>query len=102
VDAFQKEAADSPSGKEKGQREVVRKRNLTVVVHDWAVVPGLHYANTRGCENLVLLDVIPGARPTAVSVRALHTSYQVGLSCSSSSSFHSLVFSPRANFVGRV
>ena len=42
---------------------------LSVVVHDWAIYPGLAFANNFGCDKLVLFDVRPRCKaPSARSV----------------------------------
>jgi len=42
-----------------------RATSLSVVVHDWAIYPGLAFANNFGCDKLVLFDVIHATYRTA-------------------------------------
>lgn len=53
---------------------------LTIVVHDWAVIPGLDLYKISGCDKLVLFDVLPPApndRPDKWFYPLIHLNYQL-------------------------
>ena len=35
---------------------------LTLIVHDWGIVPGFMHSNSVGCDKLVVFDVLPLVR----------------------------------------
>ncbi|KAL3927036.1 MAG: hypothetical protein SGPRY_003011 [Prymnesium sp.] len=49
---------------------------LTLVLHDWGVMPGLIYANTNICHKVVVFDVLPSKKPDSVMTGLLHIHYQ--------------------------
>jgi len=70
-----------------------RATSLSVVVHDWAIYPGLAFANNFGCDKLVLFDVIHATdlmhsasdgtvslcRPESLRHEAIHLLYWASL-----------------------
>mmetsp|Transcript_49724 Transcript_49724/g.151365 ORF Transcript_49724/g.151365 Transcript_49724/m.151365 type:complete len:348 (-) Transcript_49724:15-1058(-) len=56
-----------------------RSPKLTVVVHDWAVPPGMYFSNGRGCDKLVVFDVLmpaDGCQPDRIYYMLNHLTYQ--------------------------
>ena len=49
---------------------------LSLVVHDWGVVPGFYYSNSAGCDKLIVFDVLVNEKPDNMYYALVQLNYQ--------------------------
>lgn len=73
VEALQTEASSS-------RPAFSAKPKLTLVVHDWGIVPGFCHSNTHGCDKMVVFDSLPADeswRPESTYCLLCQMTYQL-------------------------
>ena len=54
---------------------------LSLVVHDWGMIPGFYHSNSAGCDKLIVFDVLPANpkldEPDSAYYALVHLNYQV-------------------------